>query len=83
MITITDIEFESRSGIVAKVTVPPRIRTKDLIGRQLRIGKDTFLINGIDHGHPILNGAPVGLQLEQVMPDQTYPMLLLDSQFVG
>ena len=83
MIEIKDIRFESEWGIIANATIPPQIRARDLVGKQMRLNGDVFLINGIQHSHPILNGKPVGLQLVQVMPEQAYEMLMLPSTVVG
>lgn len=83
MIRIKDIRFETEAGIIANAQIPPRIRARDLVGRQLRLNGDVFLINGIHHPHPILNGKPVGLQLEQVSRDQVYEMLMVPSTVEG
>lgn len=83
MIRIKDIRFETEAGIIANALVPPRVRSRDLVGKQLRLNGDVYLINGIHHPHPILNGKPVGLQLQQLMPEQAYEFLMIPSTVEG
>jgi hypothetical protein len=83
VIRIKEIRFETECGIIANALIPTHVRARDLLGRQLRVGGDVFLINGIHHPHPILNGKPVGLQLEQVSRDQAYELLMLPSVLEG
>lgn len=79
MVRIQDIRFETEWGLIASATIPPRVRARDLIGRQLRLNGDVFLISKIHRPQPILNGKPIFLQLEQVSNDQVYELLMISS----